>query len=75
MAKTTASAKIDTTPSGSTTMRLHSNVPFSKAGSSVSITINSGKAEVHLNAQGPPPPKKLSVRRPTKGPMLVSAST
>jgi hypothetical protein len=56
-------------------MRLHSNVPFSKAGSSVSITINSGKAEVHLNAQGPPPPKKLSVRRPTKGPMLVSAST
>jgi hypothetical protein len=54
MAKTTASAKIDTTPSGS----------------SVSVTINSGKAEVRLNAQGPPPPKKLPVRRPTKDPML-----
>jgi len=70
LAKTSASAKVDTTPSGSAIMHLHSNVPFTKAGSSVSITINSGKAEVRFNAQGPSPPKKLPVRRPAKGPMF-----
>ena len=70
MAKTSAGVKVDTTPSGSAHMHLHSNVPFSKAGSSVSITINSGKAEARLNAQGPSPPKKLLVRRPAKSPMF-----
>jgi hypothetical protein len=38
LAKTSASAKVDTTPSGSAHMHLHSNVPFSKACRAVELS-------------------------------------
>ncbi|CAN6347701.1 unnamed protein product, partial [Urochloa humidicola] len=65
-----AKATVQTTSTGNVEMNLQANVPMSQASSSVTINMTSGKAHAQVTAQEPPR-KKLPVRRPNQGQVLL----
>jgi hypothetical protein len=68
--KASAKARVQTIATGKVELNLHASVPMSQASSSVTVSMTSGKAQAHVQAEEPPR-KKLQVRRGPKGlPML-----
>ncbi|WVZ91385.1 hypothetical protein U9M48_037565 [Paspalum notatum var. saurae] len=67
---TSAQAKVQTLHGGTATIQLEANVPTSQACSKVNITVTSGSATAHVQAEEPKR-KKLTPRRSRKLPALL----
>ena len=66
-----AKSRVQTGPSGSTTIKMHAHAPKSTTTSSVSVQVRAGSAPAQCSTQEPANKKQVQKKLTTPGPMLL----